>query len=147
MTTGPIALEPIIERLESQLQDWKQFGGAADLESAQKGKAQITPAGFVLLANDQPRPPEGSTQRVIQRVITQFGVLIAVRDYKRADRGAGQAEELRQRVREVRSTLIGWRHPDCNTSTRLGGRCRLLGFREGVLWWQDIYSAEYHVRN
>lgn len=145
---GPLPLQPIVDRLTAELgRDWKAISGAADLAAAQAAKSPATPAAYVLLGTDQPREPQGSSQRLIQGVTGRFGVIIAIRDYRASQRGAGEAVELIERIGQVRQALLGWRHPDGNgTSTRLGGTGRVLQFADGVIWWQDIFSAEYHIR-
>jgi hypothetical protein len=144
---GPLSLTPIIERLEAELpKEWREISGAADLEAAEKAKAPTTPAGYVLLAKDSARQPTSATGRFIQPVSGGWGIVIAVRDYRAAQRGAARADELTQRIREVRTAVLGWAHPDGNgTTTRLTGG-QLLKFKDGVLWWQDAYAAEYHIR-
>lgn len=147
MNTGPLSLAPTVERLRAELPgDWT-IGGAADLESAQKAKAPRTPACYVLLANDRPREPTSAAGRFIQPVTGSWGVVTAVRDYRSSERGAGESEELIVRIAQVRAALLGWKHPDGNgTTSRLGGPGRVLAFQDGVLWWQDIFAAEYHIR-
>lgn len=144
---GPLPLQPVEQRLRDQLSGFRLIGRAADLAAAQRASTPTTPAAYVLMAADQPRPPAGSTQRLVQAVTGTFGVVVAVRDYQASQRGAGQSDEVQDRIGEVRAALLSWRHPDgTGTSVRLGGRCGVLSYTDGVLWWQDIYSVDYHIR-
>lgn len=145
---GPLSHDPIRDRLRDELpNDWRLIGGAADQRAAEDSKTPATPACFVVIANDRPRSPTSASGRFIQPVTGAWGVLTAVRDYRASERGAGESEELIQRIREVRNALLGWKHPDGNgTTTHLGGPGRLLMFKNSVLWWQDIFAAEYQIR-
>lgn len=145
---GPLSLAPVIERLKGHLgRDWREVGGAADLNSAEKAKFQAVPAAYAVLASDQPRTPTSAARRFIQPVTGRFGVLIALRDYQPGQRGAADADELLQRVRQVRSAIIGWVHPESTgTACRMGGRSGLLKRDQQVLIWQEVYSVEYHIR-
>ena len=144
---APITLAPILERLEDRLTGWKEIGGAADQRAAENDKAPRTPAAYVLLASDQPSPPISGSGGYRQRVTGRFGVLIAIRDQRVAQRGTAKADELNQRIRELRDALIGWRHPGATQgfSTRLVAPCGVLAFKQNVIWWQDIYAVEYDI--
>lgn len=145
---GPLPIQPIVERLIRQLgRDWKEIAGAADLAAAQEAKSPAAPAAYVLLGTDQPSDPQGSSQRLVQTVTGRWGVIIAIRDYRASQRGAGESAELIDRITQVRQALLGWPHPNSNgTTTRLGGPGRVLQYAQGIVWWQDIYAGQYHIR-
>jgi len=144
---APITLSPILDRLHDQLTGWKEIGGAADLASAEKSKAPATPAAYVLLASDQPSKSIGGSGGYRQRVLSRFGVVIAIRDYKVAKRGTAKADELRERIIQIRSALVGWRHPGATQgfATQLAAPCAVLSYKNNVIWWQETYAIEYDI--
>jgi len=144
---APLSLGPIVARLEDQLTGWKQISGAADLSIAEKSKAPTTPAAYVLLASDQPSAARSGSGRYRQRVSGRFGVILALRDHNAKQKGTAKADELNERIVQVRAALIGWQHPgvDQGFTTRLGGPCALVGFRNNVIWWQEIYTIDYDI--
>jgi len=145
---GPLAIGPVIDRLTAQVSALRFVGGAADLEAAQRERAPATPAAYVLLSNDRPGSVTTSTQRFRQQVTGAIGVITAVRDYRVSERGAGAADDIESILAAQRAALLGWIHPQSNrTPMRLGGQGRLLSYRNAVVWWQDIYQADYTITN
>lgn len=132
----------IAARLEAQVATLNQVGGAAEFEAASLAKPRATPAAFVIPVGEDPAPSDVANI-VIQRVRVSLGVVWAVRNVASAD-GAPALADLETVRAAGQAALLGWAPANAEPLERGAGR--LLAFRDGVLWWQDIYQTNIFVR-
>lgn len=128
----------VIARLQSQCPVLKMVGGASSLERAMAGLPAF-PAAFVMPIKETADESPFMDQLTQQRVLTQFVVVLAVRNLA-DDEGvaaAGTLWEVRERVRDA---LLGWT-PDAAESNIefVGGE--LSAFENGFLWWEESYRT------
>lgn len=137
-------LDPIVDRLESQVSALKLVGSAANFANAAL-KLAVFPAAFVLPATESAERNPFMDQAVEQTVSMQFGVAFAVRDLKTSDGSA--AHDALEPVRSpVRDALLGWKPPDAEAGIEFVGG-QLIEFENGVMWWVDTYRTEYMIRS
>jgi len=137
---APFDVTPIIARLKSQVPALLTVGGAADY-AAVKGLADFrAPCAFVLLAREKLKPHAGQDS---QRVVVTFGVVLAVRNNRPAERGAAAASDLSTYLAAIRSALIGW-SPAAVGADRRGVQLLqgdLLNYDSSTLLWSDVYQT------
>lgn len=146
MKTGPLSMQPIADRLVAEVPSFELIGRAADLEKALTSRSPVTPAAYVVLGSESPSARVGTTQRLVQSVTATWSVVIAIRDYSLVEQNAATQNSVHKEVEKIRLALLRWRHPDAEMETQLGGRAQTIKFANGVLWWEDVYSAVYQVR-
>lgn len=145
--TGPLSIDPIIERLRVSVPQLKLVAGAADLAAATEKKFPLTPATFVLLATEKFGKVVSTTQRFRQNVTASFFVVTALRDHNIGKRGIEKSPELKQILAAQRAALLKWAHPEANrTGMRMGGTGKLLSYENALLGWQDVFQAEYQIQ-
>ena len=133
----------IAERLET-LSLLNLVAGAADFAAAAETAPPAMPAAYVL----QLQEAAGSNAlscAVAQTVTASFGIALAVTNVTDAKGAAAQADLKTVRA-AVGPALLGWT-PDGDTYAPLeyaGGA--LLGFKNGVLWWQDVYVTQFILK-
>lgn len=137
-----LSLDPIIARLDAQVAALKKVGGAADFEAA-LAELKIEPAAFVIPLRDAAQP-NTLENAVSQRVISRFGVALAVQNLRDAS-GTKAQTELAPLRDSVITALLGWA-PDADRDPCEYGGGRLLRLRDRVLWWLDEFVTAYYVR-
>jgi hypothetical protein len=117
-------------------------GTALDLASAKEGAIQF-PAVFVVELGDDAGDNERASGRVIQRVESQIGVVIAMQDIGRlrGERGQDALEDLRA---AIRAALLAW-EPEAGAEPMIFAQGRLLEWNEFSLWWQDAYLTATYI--
>ena len=147
MSTGPIRIQPIVDRLEALVPRLEFVGRAPDFETAFTEQNPATPACYVVLAMDDPSPRVGASTILIQRVTSRFAVVTSIRDYSAAQRsGRDTEDEVSEVIGAIRRALLRWRHPDADTEIELGGRGQPVRVNDGVLWWEDMFELTYQIR-
>lgn len=145
MSTGPISMQSIADRITATVPGFELVGRAADMEAALKSRNPVTPAAYVILGADVPGRRVGTTQRFLQPVRSEWSVVVVVRDYRASELDAAAQGTAREMIGKVRANLLGWKHPEADMETELAGRSEVVRFANGVLWWEDVYSASYQV--
>lgn len=133
----------VAARLTVEVAALKQIGGAVEFEAASAGNPKATPAAFVVPLAEDPAPSD-LANTVIQRVRVSLGVVWAVKNVADPKGAAAQADLATLRA-AGQAALLGWAPTDAEPLERGAGR--LLAFRDGVLWWQDVYQTNIYVRN
>lgn len=121
----------------------KLVGGAADFQVASEAKPTVTPACFVILLEDYPGP--SNTTSLIQRVEVSVGIVLVVRNVT-DNKGAAALQDLEVLRSAVKQVLLGW-EPDQGYDPYERGPGRLMAFRDGHMWWMDIYKTAYFDRS
>lgn len=147
MSSAPFDHNLVIARLKDQVPELQEVGGAADLAFIQKLRDFRTPSAFVILAVETPVPrqsgaPGAATRQMVQ---VQFGVVVAVRNY-RDNKGQAAADDLRPELGRVRDALIGWVPPgltgarDCQLV-----QGKVIDYDTDTLVWTDLYQTQHSI--
>lgn len=107
----------------------------ANVDEAMKEAVRSARALVLDLGEDFGRNASASGQ-VSQVVQAEFGVLLALPDYGRAD----QASVLQAPRAFVRQALLGWAPSGLTAIEGRRGRLMAAG---PVLWWLDTFATEY----
>lgn len=121
----------------------KLVGGVADFQSAAEANPNATPACFVFLMDERPGPSQ--TDVLIQRVEATIGVVFVVKNL-RPKGGSIDASGLNELRASVKKHLFGWQPSEAFDPFERGAS-RLLSFRDGHAWWQDLYLTAYYDRS
>lgn len=135
-------IESIISRIKSTVPEFKLLGGSVQFTTnAERPQPAAVPACFVLVNAELPGAP-AAANLLIQQVQVEIGIVMVVRNVADVTGHAAalDIEQLRHKVREV---LYGW-VPEGASAPLARGPSNLLAFREGHVWWQDIYSTSYY---
>jgi hypothetical protein len=152
MSVGPFDIGEVIARLRAEVPALRAVEGAAEFAAAVAGTVS-PPAAFVLLAQERAEPKTGGSALAIQRIRVTFAVVLAVRNFRRSERGTAQSPDLVSLMRAVRQALMGWRttsfDPDetqrAATSVDLQSGA-LVSYDQATVWWQETYSFSYWSR-
>ena len=142
MQISPSAL---ITKLKSDCPLLIQVGGAADFAQAKSVLKNKVPAGFVIPLADQASPNTSATIVVQQRVVQQFGVILAVSNLRDAT-GEKAINDLFLVRQQIFQKLIGWYPPSATNSMEFGGG-NLMDMDDQVVWWQDNFSIDIYLRS
>ena len=135
-------IEATIARLEG-VPALNLVAGSVDYESAAATAPRVMPAAFVLPLREVPKE-NALGDAVAQMVTASYTVALAVSN--KADAGGRAAMvDLTAVRREVRKQLLGWVPEDGATPYEYAGGA-LLGFKNGVLWWQDVFATEFLIK-
>ncbi|MBI3712595.1 MAG: hypothetical protein HY253_06495 [Burkholderiales bacterium] len=131
------------ERIKQTVPELKFVGEAADFQAAAESNPLVTPACFVLLMDE--RPGKSQTDVLVQRVEATVGVAFVVKNLKDTKGAAarGALDALRKKVKEQ---VFGWQ-ASAEFDPFERGASRLLAFRDGHVWWQDLYLTSYYDRS
>lgn len=134
----------IVAWLKAAVPELKLVGEAADFQTAADNKPNTTPACFVIPLAERPNP-SADADIGIQRVFVAVGIVLVVRNV--ADtKGTAAGADLTELRKKVKAALFGWSAmPDFAPFER--GDSQLLGFKDGYMWWQDIYLTDYYDRS
>lgn len=117
--------------------------GALEFATASETRPTAMPAAYIILLREQPSPSDVANA-VVQRIRVSLAVVLALRNAADAKGQAAQADLETLRA-TVQTALLGWAPTDAAPLER--GPGQLLAFRDGVLWWQDVYDTEIYVRS
>jgi hypothetical protein len=150
VSTAPFDFTLIQQRLREQVPALRTVQGAADYAAVASLQDFAAPCAFVLLVSEEgePNPPghamRGQVAKLSQIVVVEFGVVLAVRNY-REQRGAQLADQLKQMLGDVRRALLGY-VPDVN-----GGRAcqfvkgRIQDYDAATALWVDVYQTQHSI--
>lgn len=117
--------------------------GAAAFGKAVEGNPTTTPAVFVVPLNERPSARAFSGDDT-QRVDVEIGVVTALRNV--ADASGEAALDALTPVRDgIKAQLLGF-IPIAGYAGLERGPGQMLAFRDGHLWWQDVYRSYYFER-
>ena len=136
----------IIQRLEDNkvALGLKLVGGSVAFQAAAEANPTATPAAFVIPINENPAPG-AAVSIVIQRVEVGVGVVLVVNNAS-DHQGAAAGVDMVTLTKAVRAVLLGWQ-PTGDLDPIERGPGALLAFRDGHMWWQDIYTSAYYDRS
>lgn len=130
-------------RVRTEVPALKLVGGAADFQTASENKPTVTPACFVIPLEDYPGP--SNTTSLTQRVEASVGIVLVVRNVT-DNKGDAARQDLEVLRGTVKGKLLGWEPAEgCDPYER--GPGRLMAFKDGHMWWLDIYKTAYFDRS
>lgn len=138
-------IEALKAHIKATVPELKLIGGAADFQAAADSNPNATPACFVFLMDENPGKPV--TDVLMQNVRVSVGITFVVKNVKDA-KGAASTASLDALRKKVKDQVFGWSpniEPEYDPFER--GACRLLAFRDGHVWWQDLYLTSYLDRS
>ncbi|MHB1273617.1 MAG: phage tail terminator protein [Rhodanobacter sp.] len=145
MSAAPFDVALVIAQIKSAAPLLRQVSGAADYAAVKTLRDFAPPCAFVLLATEKLELTPGNTTGH-QRATASFGVVVAVRNYRAADRGQQASDELRSVLGQLRSALMGW------TPALPGGRPTqlvrgdLVDYDQATLLWTDQYQTQHFIQ-
>ena len=122
----------------------KLIGGAVQFQTAAESNPAATPCAFVIPLEETPTPSEVEGI-VIQRVVAAVGIVLVVRNVS-DPKGEAAHVDLELLRKDVKDLLLGWQPTDALEPLERG-HSGLLAFRNGHMWWQDIYLTAYYDRS
>ena len=131
-------------RLAAQTPALKLVGGAADFQTAAERNPAAAPAAFVFLVGEDPSANQLSNA-VEQRIAATAAIVYCLSNASDASGAAAQADIDTLRA-AGRAALYGWQ-PAANYDPLERGQSKLLAFRDGYIWWQDLYHSAYYDRS
>ncbi len=136
---APFDVATVIAQIQAQVPTLRFVGGAADYAAIKSLREFQPPCAFVLLAKEKAQYHQGGGQ---QRSIITFGVVMAVRNYRAADRGLQGSDALRGVLDSVRGALMTWTPP-----VKGGRPCQLqqgdlVDYDGANLLWTDTYQTQ-----
>ena len=136
----------ILERLGNNAAQLglKLVGAAAEFQVAAESKPAATPAVYVIPLDEAPQP-NSMDNIVIQRVVSSVGIVLVVRNVSDA-KGQAAGSDMTELRKAVKALLLGWQ-PLAGHDPLERGPGQLLAFRDGHMWWQDIYNTAYYDRS
>jgi len=137
-------IDDVVAYLKASVPALKQVGAAAQFQNAVEANPKATPAAFVISLGDDPLPSAMADQ-VIQRVNMTLGVVLVVRNLSDT-KGVAAGQDMEVLRAQVKAALLGWQPaPEFDPLQR--GRGALLAFKDGHMWWQDIYLTATYDRS
>lgn len=138
-------IEPnIIARLQAEVPALKLVEGAAEFMTAVESNPVVTPASFVIPLQDDAMP-SADVDVVIQRCVARYGVIYVTRNLK-DPKGAAALQDIQALRLSGKEKLLGWM-PAAGFAPLERAAGHLLAFRNGHMWWQDIYLTSYYDRS
>lgn len=134
-------IQSIIERIKDGIPELKLVGGAVQFTAnAERQQPTAVPACFVLTNSELPGAP-AAANLMIQNVQLEVGIVLVVRNVSDVTGHAAalDTEQLRLKIKDL---IYGWT-PEGGKAPLARGPSNLLAYREGHVWWQDIYSTSY----
>lgn len=142
MQISPLVL---ITRLKAECDLLAQVKGAADFASAKKQLKNKMPAAFVIPLADQPSSNSSATTVVSQKIVQNFGVIIAISNLTDAT-GEQAINDLFFTRQQLLLKLIGWIPAGAVNCIEFGGG-HLMDMDDQVVWWQDIFNIDTYFRS
>lgn len=122
----------------------KMVGGAPEFQASAERNPTATPACYVFLLGEAASPSElaGAT---LQSVRASVSVTLCVKNLSDS-KGVAAMADLELLRKQVRNKIYGW-EPVEGYDPMERGDSALLAFRDGHVWWQDIYLTSYFDRS
>ncbi|MBP9800650.1 MAG: hypothetical protein KBD39_11105 [Sterolibacterium sp.] len=121
----------------------RRVAGAAEFQAAANAHPLAGPAAYVMLLGESPGASP-LANAMLQRVEVSIGIALAVRNVADST-GAAAGDALDDLRAAMTAALLGWTPTDAEPLYR--GQGQLLAFKDGWLWWQDIWHTAYYERS
>ncbi len=138
-------LAEIEDRLRDQVTELRHVAGAAEFAALDKGPPRsLQPAAYVIALTDAAQASPTAI-KVTQHVTERFGVVLALGNF-RDPHGATATKQLEAVREKVRDALLGWQPAaDRDEIEYAGGR--IIGIRDGVVWWQSDFATAVVIQS
>lgn len=137
-------IDALKARIAETVPDIKFVGEAADFQSAAESNPKVTPACFVIPLDETPVPNQMGNI-VIQEVSATVGIVLVVRNLA-DNKGVAARVSLEALRKLVKDQVYGWQ-ANADLAPFERGKSHLLAFRDGHVWWQDLYITSYYDRS
>lgn len=137
-------IQEAIAKLRVNVPALKLIGAVAEFQLAAERMPAALPACYLLNLDEQPEPNKLGNI-ILQHVHASIGVVLVVRNVGDAS-GAAACVDTEVLRKQVKDQLYGW-SPASGHAPFERGRSGILAFREGCIWWQDIYTTSYYDRS
>lgn len=152
MSAAPFDVRQVQERLRERVNRLRLVGLAGDYGSVKQLSDFPTPAAYVVLANERAtsnpagHAPPGQQIKARQIVVAQFGVVLALRNY-REQRGEQLADEAKEILGAVRTAILGWvpNLPGARACELVAGKVE--DYDASTLLWADLYKTQHSIGN
>ena len=136
-------LRPLIEaRIRSQIPEFKDIAGAADLANVMSGR--LSDSGCYIFQERVTVTESDLVGATMQRLAVSFALLIVVRNVKDVRGGdAADASFLLQDL--IKSALLGWA-PDASTDPLEYSGGALVSFANGFFIWKESFVTHQFIR-
>lgn len=132
-----------ITRLQGQRPPFAIVEGAAQF-AAISTEPPAYPAAYVLPLAETASPNTHATGGILQEVSVSVAVVILCRAAQTPSGAAAIADLAALRL-AVRDALLGWAPDGASDGYEFSGG-ELLRAVAGSVWWQDTFTALYHLR-
>lgn len=137
-------IDEIVQRLRDTVPALKHIGKAVEFAAAVETNPPATPACFVIGLAETPGGVM-TAESCMQRVSATVGLVLVVRNV--GDKtGAAASSDMETLRKLVRAQVYGWA-PAAGYDPLERGQGSLLVFRDGHLWWQDLFKTTYYDRS
>lgn len=151
MSAAPFDVKPVVARIKDAVPALRQVGRAGDYASVRSLGDFPVPAAYVLLAREKAQETKsgismpGQQTKMAQVVPVNFGVVVAVRNY-REQAGEQLADELLEILGAIRDALLGWTPPGNGTRA-----CQLLQgdltqYDRATALWTDVWRTQHIIK-
>jgi hypothetical protein len=137
-------IDALKARIKATVPAIKFVGEAADFQSAAESNPKVTPACFVIALEEMPAPNQMG-DILIQKVQATVGIVLVVRNLSDS-KGAAARSSMDAIRKLVKDQVYGWQATSALDPFERGSS-HLLAFRDGHVWWQDIYLTSYYDRS
>lgn len=138
-------IDELIARIKATVPALKAVGTAANFQVAVENNPAVTPCCFVITLDEQPGPNKLADCVVQQHVNLTVGIILVVRNLKDA-RGEAAGVDMETLRKLVKDQVFGWQVSSEFDPFERGGS-HLLTFKDGHMWWQDLYITAYEDRS
>lgn len=132
-----------ITRLQGQRPPFAIVEGVARF-AAIRAEPPAYPAAYVLPLAETASPNTHATGSILQEVSASVAVVILCRAAQDPSGAAAIADLAALRL-AIRDALLGWAPAGASDGYEFSGG-ELLRAEGGSVWWQDTYTAPYHLR-
>jgi len=136
-------LNPIIDRIQSNIDEFRTVEGVVDIESALMNGFQNGPLAYVLPERDS-ASSNNLDNGVSQLGTMRFAILFAIRNLKDTT-GKAAHDELKTLRELVMTQLLNWK-PASRFKPITFNAGRLTLIRDRAVWWADSYQTGTHIR-
>lgn len=139
-----VNLRPLIQaRISSQVTDFKEVAGAADMTNIMAGR--LTDQGCYIFQERVTAEASVLINATRQRITINIAVIIVVRNVKDA-RGGDAADTSFALQSNLKTALLGWTPDDSADPMEYGGGA-LVSFANGFFIWKDTFTTHQFIRS
>ena len=143
MNFEPFDTSLVVNHLRQQVPGLQFVGGAADYAAVKTLAEFRTPSAYVVFAEEENTGKVPASVGVcVQESSTQFGVVLALRNYQE-QQGGQMGDEVRKLIGEVRAALIGFQPTGRGANVVTWQSGAVLDYDASVLLFADRYRVPH----